>query len=97
VLDVSCRHFAAPSVLLRAALINLAAVPEPGRNIRGDRAGPWLQSCAVERAEHTIRAVPADPATAEALACRLARLPDRRAADWSNGAYLTHVRLAYGR
>lgn len=97
--ELVCRHFAGKSPFcLEERLINLTAVPAAGEESFGEIApGPWL----VERvpwsaAEHTIRAVGADAATAKALGIS-AGAPclavERRT--WSADQPVTSVRLTY--
>lgn len=99
VLDVTCRHFAGQRPFcLEERLINLDAVPEAEAETFMEMApGPWLvNQVPWSAAEHTIRATSADGDVAAALgiapgaACLTV---ERRT--WSNGAYITHVRLIY--
>ena len=97
--DVACRHFAGPRPFcLEERLLNLDAVPEAEAVGFEEMApGPWLVNRVPwSAAEHTIRATSADGDVAAALciapgaACLTV---ERRT--WSNGAYITHVRLIY--
>ena len=99
IMDLSCRHFAGKRPFCQEErLISLSAVPEAAEEGFADIApGPWLLSRVPwSAAEHTIRAIGADPATAAALdiakgsACLVV---ERRT--WSNDAPVTHVRLTY--
>ncbi|OBZ95168.1 GntR family transcriptional regulator [Pararhizobium polonicum] len=99
ILDVTCRHFAGRRPFcLEERLINLNAVPEAeAESFEETAPGPWLLNRVPwSAAEHTIRAASADDAVAAALgiapgaACLTV---ERRT--WSNGSYITHVRLIY--
>ncbi len=99
VLDIRCIHFAGNRPFcVEQRLINLAAVPDAAAESFEDLApGPWLLNRVPwSAAEHTIRAVSADDAIAAALgvATGTACLTVERRT-WSNGAYITHVRLIY--
>src|SRR5262249_29434119 len=100
VVELGCRHFAGKSPFcLEERLISLAAVPEAaGESFAEIAPGPWLIARVPwSAAEHTIRAVAADRATAAALeiapgaACLAV---ERRT--WSNERHpVTFVRLTY--
>ncbi|MDQ0322750.1 GntR family histidine utilization transcriptional repressor [Pararhizobium capsulatum DSM 1112] len=99
VLEVLCTHFAANRPFcVEERLINLSAVPDAAEESFEDVApGPWLLNRVPwSAAEHTIRAVSADAqiATALGIAAGTACLVVERRT-WSNGAYVTHVRLIY--
>ncbi len=98
-LDIACRHFAGDAPFcMEERLINLEAVPEAEIESFADTApGPWLISHVPwSAAEHTIRAIAADRATARLLgigtnaACLVV---ERRT--WSGGLPVTRVRLTY--
>ncbi len=98
-LDIACRHFAGDAPFcLEERLISLEAVPEAADQSFADTApGAWLISHVPwSTAEHTIRAVAADRATARLLdvppntACLVV---ERRT--WSGGLPVTRVRLTY--
>ncbi|MBX9462156.1 MAG: histidine utilization repressor [Aquamicrobium sp.] len=98
-LDIACRHFAGDAPFcMEERLINLEAVPEAESESFADTApGPWLISHVPwSAAEHTIRAIAADRATARLLgvgtnaACLVV---ERRT--WSGGLPVTRVRLTY--
>ena len=99
VLELSCRHFAGKRPFcLEERLINLGAVPEAAEETFAEIApGPWLLSRVPwSAAEHTIRAVAADPTTADALAIAdqsSCLVVERRT--WSNDEPVTQVRLTY--
>ncbi|OJG00106.1 histidine utilization repressor [Pararhizobium antarcticum] len=99
VLALECIHFAGGRPFCaEQRLINLAAVPDAAsERFEEEAPGPWLlKRVPWSAAEHTIRAVSADDRIAMALgivvgaACLTV---ERRT--WSNGAYVTHVRLIY--
>lgn len=98
-LELSCRHFAGKRAFcLEDRVISLTAVPEAAQESFADVApGSWLVSrIPWNAAEHAIRAVGADAATAAALgiapgtACLVI---ERRT--WSADQPVTHVRLTY--
>jgi GntR family histidine utilization transcriptional repressor len=100
VVELCCRHFAGKAPFcLEERLISLAAVPDAAAETFAEMApGPWLLARVPwSAAEHTIRAVAADRATATALeiapgaACLAV---ERRT--WSNERQpVTFVRLIY--
>lgn len=99
IIELSCKHFAGRRPFcLEERLISLGAVPEAAEESFTDIApGPWLLSRVPwSAAEHTIRALPAETATAAALdiakgsACLVV---ERRT--WSNDEPVTFVRLTY--
>ncbi|MBB2971341.1 histidine utilization repressor [Mesorhizobium sp. RMAD-H1] len=98
-LDLSCRHFAGPRPFcLEERIINLDVVPEAdGEDFRDVAPGPWLiDRVPWSNAEHSIRAVAADRATADALAIAEGApclVIERRT--WNAGQPITHVRLTY--
>lgn len=99
ILDVTCTHFAGNRPFcVEQRLINLAAVPDAASESFEEVApGPWLLNRVPwSAAEHTIRAVAAaEPvATALGIAVGTACLTVERRT-WSNGSYITHVRLIY--
>ncbi|WP_275791010.1 histidine utilization repressor [Pararhizobium gei] len=99
ILDLSCRHFAGRHPFcLEQRLINLSEVPDAETESFADIApGPWLLNRVPwSAAEHVIRATAAtgDVATALGVAIGTACLTVERRT-WSNGAYVTHVRLIY--
>jgi GntR family transcriptional regulator, histidine utilization repressor len=96
---LSCRHFAGKTPFcLEERLISLAAVPEAaGASFAEIAPGPWLLARVPwSAAEHTIRAVGADRATAASLDVA-AGTPclaiERRT--WSSEQPVTFVRLTY--
>jgi GntR family histidine utilization transcriptional repressor len=99
VLALSCRHFAGSKPFcLEERLISLAAVPEAAEESFAEFApGPWLLARVPwSAAEHVIRAVAADAATATALgipAASACLVVERRT--WSAGQPVTFVRLTY--
>ncbi len=99
ILDVSCIHLAGNRPFCaEQRLINLAAVPDAAtESFEEEAPGPWLLNRVPwSAAEHTIRAVAADEAIASALGIAVGTAcltVERRT--WSNGAYITHVRLIY--
>ncbi|MBP1859271.1 histidine utilization repressor [Rhizobium herbae] len=99
ILDVTCRHFAGRRPFcLEERLINLNAVPEAeAESFEETAPGPWLLNRVPwSAAEHTIRAASAGGDIAEALGIAIGTAcltVERRT--WSNGAYITHVRLIY--
>ena len=96
---LSCLHFAGRAPFcLEERLISLAAVPEAaGESFAEIAPGPWLLARVPwSAAEHTIRAVGADRATAAALdiaAGTPCLAVERRT--WSNEQPVTVVRLTY--
>lgn len=99
VLAVFCVHSAGGRPFcIEERVINLTAVPDAVEEDFKDVApGPWLLNRVPwSAAEHTIRAVSADASVAAKLripvgtACLMV---ERRT--WSNGCYVTHVRLIY--
>jgi len=96
---LSCLHFAGRAPFcLEERLISLAAVPEAaGESFVDIAPGPWLLARVPwSAAEHTIRAVGADRATAAALdiaAGTPCLAVERRT--WSNEQPVTVVRLTY--
>jgi GntR family histidine utilization transcriptional repressor len=99
VLDIACRHFAAGRPFcLEERLISLDAVPEASAESFFETApGPWLVSRVPwTAAEHHIRAVAADPATATHLKIAPASaclVIERRT--WLVDRPVTFVRLSY--
>jgi GntR family histidine utilization transcriptional repressor len=99
ILSLECRHFAGNRPFCREArLINLAAVPEAAEEQFRDAApGPWLVARVPwNAAEHRIRAIAADPASADALAISAGSpclMVERRT--WSADQPVTHVRFTY--
>ncbi|MBW9065047.1 histidine utilization repressor [Rhizobium herbae] len=99
VLDITCTHFAGSRPFcVEQRLINLAAVPDAGEEDFEEMApGPWLLNRVPwSAAEHTIRAVAANEPVAAALGLAVGTpclTVERRT--WSNGSYITHVRLIY--
>jgi GntR family histidine utilization transcriptional repressor len=99
VLDIDCIHFAGSRPFCaEQRLINLSAVPDAAAESFEEVApGPWLLNRVPwSAAEHTIRAVSADDAIATTLGIAVGTAcltVERRT--WSNGAYITHVRLIY--
>lgn len=99
ILEVSCTHFGGTRPFcFEQRLINLTAVPDAAAEKFEDEApGPWLLNRVPwSGAEHTIRAIAADETIAAALATPIGTpclTVDRRT--WSNGSYVTHVRLIY--
>ncbi len=99
VLDIDCVHLAGGRPFcVEQRLINLAAVPDAVSETFEELApGPWLLNRVPwSAAEHTIRAVAADETIAAALGIAIGTAcltVERRT--WSNGAYITHVRLIY--
>ncbi len=99
VLALTCLHFAGPRPFcLEERLINLAAVPEAAKeSFAAVAPGAWLVSRVPwSAAEHRIRAIAADAATAAAL--RIARgaaclTIERRT--WRAECSVTSVRLIY--
>jgi GntR family histidine utilization transcriptional repressor len=99
VVDLTCRHWAGRRPFcLEERLINLSAFPDAAEETFAEIApGPWLLARAPwTRAEHRIRARPADARraalleVAEGTACLAT---ERRT--WSGDAAITHVRLTY--
>ena len=99
VLDIICTHFAGSRPFcVEQRLINLAAVPDAAEEDFEEMApGPWLLNRVPwSAAEHTIRAVAANEPVAAALGLAVGTpclTVERRT--WSNGSYITHVRLIY--
>lgn len=99
VLDVAGRHFAGPKVFcLEERLINLKAVPDAAEaSFVEVSPGRWLlDTVPWTVAEHRIRAMAADRATARGLAIPTGApclLVERRT--WRNDVPITHVRLIY--
>lgn len=99
VLELTCRHFAGKSPFcLEERLISLAAVPEAVQESFEEVApGPWLIARVPwSAAEHTIRAVAADAATAASLEIAAGSpclVIERRT--WSAEQPVTFVRLTY--
>lgn len=99
VLDLSCRHLAGRAPFcLEERLINLSAVPAARHQDFATIApGAWLMAHVPwTSAEHKIRAVGADAATATALAIPLdtpCLQVDRRT--WAAGVPITFVRFTY--
>lgn len=99
ILEVNCTHFGGTRPFcFEQRLINLAAVPDAAaENFDVEAPGPWLLNRVPwSAAEHTIRAIAADEAIAPALGIAIGTpclTVERRT--WSNGSYVTHVRLIY--
>ena len=99
VLSLTCLHFAGDEPFCREErLISLAAVPEAADQLFSEMApGPWLiAQVPWSAAEHTIRAIGADAATASALGMSEATpclVIERRT--WSADQPVTFVRLTY--
>ena len=99
ILELTCRYWAGKKPFcIEERLINLTATPEAAdENFAEIAPGPWLLSRAPwTRAEHRIRARPADARRAalleiaEGTACLAI---ERRT--WSGEAAITHVRFTY--
>jgi GntR family transcriptional regulator, histidine utilization repressor len=99
ILEVNCTHFGgARPFCFEQRLINLTAVPDAAaETFEVEAPGPWLLNRVPwSAAEHTIRAIAADEVIAAALAIpggTPCLTVERRT--WSNGSYVTHVRLIY--
>ncbi|MCV9966643.1 histidine utilization repressor [Pararhizobium sp. BT-229] len=99
ILEVNCTHFGGTRPFcFEQRLINLAAVPDAAaESFDVEAPGPWLLNRVPwSAAEHTIRAIAADEAVATALGIAIGTpclTVERRT--WSNGSYVTHVRLIY--
>jgi GntR family histidine utilization transcriptional repressor len=98
-LELVCRHFAGPRPFcVEERIINLAAVPEAAEvDFMAVAPGPWLVSRVPwSAAEHKIRAIGADTATAAALTIAESTpclVIERRT--WSADRAITFVRLTY--
>ena len=99
ILEVNCTHFGGVRPFcFEQRLINLTAVPDAAEEtFEVEAPGPWLLNRVPwSAAEHTIRAIAADEMIATALAIPSGTpclTVERRT--WSNGSYVTHVRLIY--
>lgn len=99
ILEVNCTHFGGPRPFcFEQRIINLAAVPDAAAEpFETEAPGLWLLNRVPwSAAEHTIRAVAADETIAGALTIPQGTpclTVERRT--WSNGSYVTHVRLIY--
>ena len=98
-MELACRHHADASVFcVEERLISLDAVPQAAdADFARQAPGPWLIGHVPwSEAEHTIRAVAADRATARLLALPAGTaclVIERRT--WSGGQQVTFVRLTY--
>ncbi|WP_311273660.1 MULTISPECIES: histidine utilization repressor [unclassified Rhizobium] len=99
ILEVNCMHFGGTRPFcFEQRLINLMVVPDAAaEKFEVEAPGPWLlKRVPWSAAEHTIRAIAADETIAAALAISIGApclMVERRT--WSNGSYVTHVRLIY--